>query len=226
MGNSTRRHSINDDSLTQDACPNRYRPRPLGLAAIALVGGLTQLPAKASATFEKNWFSDGTGKCLGVLGGNMTNGTPIVQWTCNGNPDQMWIIQTVNPGGIPGGNFTQIQNSQDPSKCLGVLGSATSDGSSLVIWDCNGSGDQNWLFQQAIPASRGVPFGCFNIANGHAFPKVIGILGAATSDGAQAVIWDNLGASHPDQIFCPSPSSCCDPDLPGLCVLGVACKHA
>ena len=150
----------------------------IGLATIALAGGMTQLPAKASATFEKNWFSDGTGKCLGVLGGNMTNGTPIVQWTCNGNPDQMWIIQTVNPGGIPGGNFTQIQNYQDPSKCLGVLGSA----------------------------SRGVPFGCFNIANAHAFPKVIGILGAATSDGAQAVIWDNLGASHPDQIFCPSPS--------------------
>jgi Ricin-type beta-trefoil lectin domain-like len=93
------------------------------------MGGLTQPPAKAASTFTENWFSEGSGKCLGALGGNMTNGTPVVQWTCNGHPDQMWEIQIVNS--IPGGNWTQIQNAQDPSKCLGVLGSATS---TVPIW--------------------------------------------------------------------------------------------
>jgi hypothetical protein len=174
----------------------------VGLAALVLIGGLTQPPAKAASTFTKSWFSVGSGKCLGVLGGNMTNGTPVVQWSCNSHPDQMWEIQTVSS--IPGGNWTQIQNAENPSKCLGVLGSATSNGSNLVIWDCNGNTDQNWLFQLAVAPSRGIPFGCFNIENQNAAPRIIGVLGASASDGAQAVLWDNL--SHPDQTWCPTPA--------------------
>jgi hypothetical protein len=83
---------------------------------------------------------------------------------------------------------------------LGVLASATDDGANLVIWDCNGNSDQNWIFQNDVPVSRGIPFGCWNIENQNAAPKVLGIIGASQSDGAQAVIWDNL--SHPDQEFC------------------------
>lgn len=175
------------------------------VATLVLAGGLSQLPANATGTLEKNWFSMGSGKCLGVLGANMANNTPVVQWTCNGNEDQMWEINTVQPLGIPGTNFTEIENMQDPSKCLGVLDSGVTDGSSLVIRDCDSNIDQIWLFVQVVPASRGVPFGCFNIENYSAMPKVIGILGASTSDGAQAVLWDDLGSTHPDQIFCPSP---------------------
>jgi hypothetical protein len=78
------------------------------------------------------------------------------------------------------------------------------NGSNLVIWDCNGNTDQNWLFQLAITPSRGIPFGCFNIENQNAAPKIIGVLGASGSDGAQTVLWDNL--THPDQIWCPSPA--------------------
>lgn len=109
----------------------------------------------------------------------MTNGTPVVVWTCNGHPRQTWEIINGFPGS---GGFTQIHNSQDPGKCLGVLGSATSDGSNLVG-----------------------PFGCYNIVNLNADPKVLGVLNGGTpTDGAQAVIWDPLtGFSHRDQVWCP-----------------------
>jgi hypothetical protein len=179
-----------------------YRPAlacAAGLATIALTG-LTPLPARADSVFTATWFTEGTGDCLGVQGGNMTNGTPIVQWPCNGNPDQTWEITTIS--GSPGDPiWTQIQDFQDPSKCLGVLGSATGDGSNLVIWDCNGNADQTWFFQQDVPRSRGIPFGCFNIVNFNAAPKVIGIQGASTAAGAQAVLWD-LEPTHPDQTWC------------------------
>ena len=58
------------------------------MACAAVVAGLsvsalTALPAKADGP-AKTWISQGSGKCLGVRNGDMTNGTPVVQWTCNG----------------------------------------------------------------------------------------------------------------------------------------------
>lgn len=168
------------------------------VGAVVGLSGLAPLPANAGTIFISTWVNSttlGTGsthECLGVLNGDMTNGTPVVSFTCNGHPDQTWEI--TNP---PGRNTTSIRNSQDPGKCLGVLASGTSNGANLVIWDCNGSADQNWDFRGA--------FGCFTIQNQNAAPKVVGILGGNVTDFGQAVIWDNLSGfvGHGDQIWCP-----------------------
>jgi len=166
--------------------------------AVLVLTALNPLPAKAAdGTPLWNWNAR---KCLGVLGGNMTNGTPVVQWTCNGNPDQQWQVTV-------GGAWAQIRNIQNPGKCLGVINSTTYNGSNLVIWDCNGNLDQSWALQFHTVAS---PIECFNIYNENAWlaalfvlgasPKVVGILGADPGDGAQAVLWDYLG--NPDQTWC------------------------
>lgn len=180
-----------------------------GVAAVATVvslSGLVPLSAKADPIFISTWGNGATGgpgtgipasQCLGVQGGNMTNGTHIVSWTCNGHPDQTWEIT-----GAPGNNISTIRNSQDTSKCLGVQASATGNGSILVIWDCNGHTDQNWIFQPWTADNRNGPFGCFNIENQNAAPKVLGIQGGSPADGAQAVIWDLLTGHH-DQVWCP-----------------------
>jgi hypothetical protein len=177
----------------------------VGLATLGLTG-LTPLPAKASSTFTSRWFSMGTGECLGVYAANMTDGTAIVQAPCDGTPNQTWITTSYEPNGAPGGSFTLMQNSQDPSKCLGVYGAATNDGANLVIWDClTGHADQSWYFYQVVQGTRGNPWGCFTIENGNAIPKVIGILGGNSAPPlTQAVLWDNLTPSHTDQIFCPA----------------------
>jgi hypothetical protein len=180
----------------------------VAIAAVVGLSGLAPLPAKADPIFISTWVDAPTvgtgspGECLGVVNGNMTNGTHVVSWTCNGHPDQTWEIS-----GSPGGNTTTIRNSQNTSKCLGVQGSATSDGSILVIWDCNGNTDQNWTFQPWMADNRNGPFGCFTIQNQNAAPKVLGILGGNPTDGAQAVIWDRLtGLGHHDQVWCPELS--------------------
>ena len=163
------------------------------VGAVVGMSGLAPLPAKAGTIFISTWvnittLTGPTPECLGVLNGDMTNGTPVVSFTCNGHPDQSWEIN--NP---PGSNTTSIHNFQNPGKCLGVLASGTSNGSQLVIWDCNGSSDQNWTFQG--------PGTCFRIMNQNAAPKVLGILGGNVTDFGQAVIWDDL--THPDQSWCP-----------------------
>src|SRR5690349_19824041 len=102
------------------------------VGAVAGLSGLAPLPAKAGTIFISTWVNgttfgtrSPTNECLGVLNGDMTNGTPVVSFTCNGHPDQAWEI--TNP---PGGNTTtSVRNSKDPSKCLGVLASGTSNGS-------------------------------------------------------------------------------------------------
>ena len=175
-----------------------------GLSTFILTA-LSPLPAKAqsgSATPLWNWNSF---KCLGVLGGNMTNGTLVVQWACNGNPDQQWLVDV-------SGAWTQIRNSQNPNKCLGVNGSGTSDGSTLAIWDCVGSADQYWSLHFHSIDSRTE---CYNIYNFNAwlaslfpvgfppvFPtqKVIGVPGGAWWDGVQTVLWDYQNT--PDQLWC------------------------
>jgi hypothetical protein len=32
-----------------------------------------------------------SGKCMGVTGGSAQNGAAVVQWDCNGHPDQRWF---------------------------------------------------------------------------------------------------------------------------------------
>jgi hypothetical protein len=173
------------------------------LTALAMTG-LTPVSARASTTFTAVWWNaQMEQECLGVLGGDMTNGTAVVAWPCIDHPDQKWEIQTTQ--GVPGGSiWGQIRNFQNPDKCLGVLASTTFDGSRLVIWDCNGHTDQYWFFQPAGSSITG-PDGCFNIENYNAFPKVIGILNADPTPGAQTVIWDIL-AGHHDQAWCPTAS--------------------
>jgi hypothetical protein len=175
----------------------------VALGALALTG-VAPAPAKADNTFTSVWSDEALpGMCLGVLGGNMANGTPVVTWACNGHPDQQWQITTY--GGTPGStsnftSYTMLRNAQDPSKCLGVLGSATANGSNLVIWDCDGTTDQNWLFFQEDA------YGCYAVQDLTPWPviEVMGVLGGNPSNGSQAVIWDFL-PTHLDQFWCPVP---------------------
>lgn len=179
------------------------------LTAIGLTGPAS-LPARAAPVFITTWvnaFTD-TGatsvnpKCLGVLNGDMTNGTPVVTWACNGHPDQTW-----ESTGAPGNSAqTTIRNSVNPNKCLTVNGGGTSDGTILVIWDCNGSPDQLWGFTPWFAMLRGLPNGCFTASSQNAAPKVLGALGGNPTDGTPVVVWDPLitgFGDHLDQAWCP-----------------------
>ena len=84
-------------------------------------------------------ISNGLGLCLGVLGGSTAQGAAVVQWGCNGSPDQQWI-----PGGATAADsdFSYQLVNANSRLCLGILGASASQGAVSVQWPCNSSPDQ------------------------------------------------------------------------------------
>src|SRR5262249_36987218 len=115
------------------------------------------IPAPAGANPTGTRFVNAnSGKCLGVQDGNMTPGTAVVQFTCNGHPDQVWNSDyTTFANEYPAG-YALLRNAQDSSKCLGVWQGGAFDGAQLVIWNCNDHPDQEWSFQTDILTVSGV----------------------------------------------------------------------
>jgi ricin-type beta-trefoil lectin protein len=90
--------------------------------------------------------------CLGVSAGNMTNGTPIISYTCNGHPDQQW--EHIDPDEFGYGPW---RNMADTNKCLALAGNSTSPGAKMVIWDCDGTPGQLWNSAPGgLPGSEGL----------------------------------------------------------------------
>lgn len=80
---------------------------------------------------------------MGVMGGNMTPGTAIITWACDGTSNQFWEFDTNS--GAP--DTFLLRNSANPSECLSVFQKATYVGAPLVIWPCKGfddNQDQRW----------------------------------------------------------------------------------
>jgi hypothetical protein len=135
------------------------------------------------------WVNDNSGKCLGVAGGNVVNGAPVVQWDCIGHPDQYWSAV-----GIDDGLYYQFHNQANPNKCLGVPGSSTNAGAQLVVWDCINHNDQFWAVVAAWrlnPNDSGYVLVNLNSA------LVIGVGGGYTGNGAAVVQWPWV--DHRDQ---------------------------
>jgi Ricin-type beta-trefoil lectin domain-like len=84
------------------------------------------------------------GECMGVLGGTSKVGEHIVQWPCNGHPDQSWYAVQVNPDDSSPNPETRLVNANS-WMCAGVVGNSTTPGSYLVQWPCNASRDKIWL---------------------------------------------------------------------------------
>src|SRR5205823_3179074 len=73
------------------------------------------------------------GKCLDANGKGTTNGTKVILYTCNSQPNQQWKLN-VN------GTITGVQS----GLCLDVTGNATANGSLIQLYSCNGQSNQAW----------------------------------------------------------------------------------
>jgi hypothetical protein len=185
--------------------------RPLHLLTIGVlvVAGTFAFPAKTSAggapyppttNVPQIWQNRETGYCLGVAGGRMVSGTPIIVWPCNGNPDQAWI--TV-PNPDPNyGYLRRLKNVADPTKCLSVAAASWRDGARMIIWDClpvdnhhnNGQG-LNFVPGE-LPG-----YGFYSIDTWS--DMCVGVAGASSAIGASVIQWHCL-AGHGDQEWYPS----------------------
>jgi hypothetical protein len=178
------REAVAHKPLRFEAGPAAMRARGARRVAKAITS-----PRTSSSLPTFTWQDLNSSKCLGVSGGNMTNGTPIVQFTCNGHPDQQWGVIPLNDG-----NFYQFRNGANNNKCLGVPGGSTNSDVQLVIWDCLSHPDQFWT------AIQDPNTGCFVLQNFNS-GLVVGVRGGSLLNSA-AVVQFNFLAGHPDQEWC------------------------
>ncbi|XIE81328.1 RICIN domain-containing protein [Streptomyces sp. SBR177] len=75
----------------------------------------------------------GTTLCLDASAKGTTNGTKVITWPCNGQPNQQWRFN-------PTGTVTGVQS----GLCLDVAGLATTDGTPVQLWSCSGGTNQRW----------------------------------------------------------------------------------
>ena len=81
-----------------------------------------------------------TGKCMDLLGFDVSNGAPIGQWDCNGYNNQAWSF-------VPMGSGYYKLVSKYSGKCLDVSGWSTYNGARLQQWDCHNGTNQQFLVQ-------------------------------------------------------------------------------
>jgi galactose oxidase len=111
-------------------------------AAAALVH-----PGIAHATTYNEWQTE-NGLCMGVQGGDMTPGTAIITWACDGTPNQHWTLDWFSGAS----NYFLLRNEANPNECLSVFEKAQYLGAPLVIWPCkdfSDNQDQRWSVSNA-----------------------------------------------------------------------------
>jgi hypothetical protein len=91
------------------------------------------------------------GQCLGVAGGNASEGAEVVGWSCLGtsHPDLYWWFTTYD--GVDPLGFIENYKGQESELVLGVAGGSKSNGAEVVLWPASSSAtNQQWDFCNLI----------------------------------------------------------------------------
>ncbi|BAJ33150.1 MULTISPECIES: PHB depolymerase family esterase [Kitasatospora] len=75
----------------------------------------------------------GATRCLDASAKGTANGTKVITWSCNGQPNQQWQVNA-------DGTVTGVQS----GLCLDVAGLGTADGTPVQLWGCSGGTNQQW----------------------------------------------------------------------------------
>ncbi|MFG1811633.1 ricin-type beta-trefoil lectin domain protein [Streptomyces sp. NPDC049040] len=116
-----------------------------------------------------------SGLCLSVSGGGSTaDGAEVIQWTCNGGPEQQWRW-----------NGSQLVNDKS-GKCLSVSGGgSTAEGADVIQWTCNSGPEQQWSYQPHTGEWTNANGRCLSVSGG-----------GSTTAGAQVVQWSSTGGDE------------------------------
>jgi hypothetical protein len=96
----------------------------------------------------------GASRCADVLGASVDNGAPVVQWDCNGGPNETFQLRPLLDATGADSGYVQIVAAHS-GKCLDVAGGATNEGAPVQQWDCQdptlaldpaAGGNQSWQF--------------------------------------------------------------------------------
>ena len=92
------------------------------------------------------------GDCLGLNGGRVGQGTPVVAWTCQSTAkNQYWFhfYDTAVSQYVLCNLLQPCTPETKTGRVAGVAGGAVSNGARVVLWDNNGDQNQDWYCASA-----------------------------------------------------------------------------
>ncbi|MCB9289518.1 MAG: ricin-type beta-trefoil lectin domain protein [Lewinellaceae bacterium] len=110
-------------------------------------------------------FAYNTNKCIDDYGSGTSNGNNIQTYSCTGNANQQWVLNTSD---------RTIHSMVDFGKCLDLSSGNTSNGANIQLWDCvRGNANQKWVYNGLYKTIHsGVNSDkCFDATNGSAYPN-------------------------------------------------------
>ncbi|MCB0534929.1 MAG: ricin-type beta-trefoil lectin domain protein [Lewinellaceae bacterium] len=110
-------------------------------------------------------FTYNTNKCIDDAGSGTSNGNNILSFSCTGNPNQQWVINTSD---------RTIHAMVDFGKCLDLSSGNTTNGTNIQLWDCQkNNANQKWVYNGLYKTIHsGVNSEkCFDATNGSAYPN-------------------------------------------------------
>lgn len=116
-----------------------------------------------------------TARCADVNGRSTASGADIIQWTCNGQTNQLFRFNHLGSG------IYEIR-AVHSNLCMGVLGNSSASGADVVQLTCNAGSGQRWLVR---PVS-GQP-GVFELLAQTGSERCLHVSGGSTAAGADIV---------------------------------------
>jgi hypothetical protein len=165
------------------------------LASVCIAAAVaTATPASAvtikPAVITYQFVAVNSAKCLDVVGGSLSDGARVQQWTCNGNLQQQWTLS--NTGML---NKFYVKNVKS-GKCLDVKSASVADGAVIQQFTCNSSLQQIWRFDLA-------PSGLYVRLRPMHSDKCLDVTGGpgATGNGVLLQQWTCLASLPTNQQF-------------------------
>ncbi|MFI0777535.1 RICIN domain-containing protein [Streptomyces sp. NPDC021212] len=122
-----------------------------------------------------------SGKCADVVSASQTDGTAVVQYTCNGGGNQLFWSRSA------GGGYVQLI-ARHSSQCLTVAGGSTADGAAVVQSACGTGANQQW---QATDTGSG-----YVRLAARSSGKCLDVADSSTADKAALVQWSCTGGAN------------------------------
>jgi hypothetical protein len=131
-----------------------------------------------------------------------TYGTGMAGLGTSGYQTDQFDNLTVTAAGTQGAGTGPIVSLADTAKCVDDNNGSSANGTKVQIWDCNGTGAQQWTLQSDGTAR----------VNG----KCMDVTGAATADGTLVELWDCNGGGNQQwqqrggALISPASGKCLD----------------
>ncbi|GAC1351054.1 MAG: hypothetical protein NVS3B20_00270 [Polyangiales bacterium] len=184
---------------------------PIESAEYGAEGAASGTVSSSNPTSIKN-INDGL--CLTVGGGSLLSGAPVQQTSCNGQPNQQFILSQKANG------YYNIR-AQNSSNCVRPQGGGTSNGTPLDMEACNATYTSEEYTLQASTT------GAYALVN-HKSGRCVDVPWSQSTVGLQLQIYDCNGTSAQSfatavAIVAPTPTSPPPTGTPPTPVGGLAC---